>query len=61
MDEAERWLKENDPEYHRKEKLEHAYFSERLMRKKREKEIPVSNIYNGEVKGLMDMLPNRGV
>ena len=61
MDEAERWLKESDPEYYRKEKLEHAYFSERLMRKKREKEIPVSNIYNGEVKALMDMLPNRGV
>jgi len=40
MDEAEKWLKENDPEYHRKEKLEYAYLSNRVMRKKREKEIP---------------------
>jgi len=39
-DAAEKWLKENDPDYDKKEKLEYAYFSERLMRKKREKEIP---------------------
>ena len=37
---AEQWLKENDPAYSTKEKLEHPYFSERLMRKKREKELP---------------------
>ena len=40
VDMAEKWLKENDPEYTEKEKLEHPYFSDRLMRKKREKEIP---------------------
>ena len=39
-DMAEKWLKENDPDYNKKEKIEYAYFSERLMRKKREKEIP---------------------
>ena len=55
MDQAEKWLQENDPDYKRKEKLEYAYFSERLMRKKREREIPVSSVYNGEVKNLMDM------
>ena len=55
MDEAEQWLRENDPDHKKKEKLNHPYFSERLMRKKREKEIPVSNVYNGEVKSLMDM------
>ena len=59
MDEAGRWLKENDPEYCNKEKLEYAYFSEELMRKKCKKEIPVSCIYNGEVKRLMD-LPTTG-
>ena len=40
IDAAEKWLKENDPSYIKKEKLERPYFSERLMRKKREKEIP---------------------
>jgi len=40
-DKTEKWLKENDPCYKSKEKLEYAYFSNRLMRKKREKEIPV--------------------
>ena len=40
VDMAEKWLRENDPTYQQKEKLERPYFSERLMRKKREKEIP---------------------
>ena len=40
MDDAEKWLRENDPEYTNKEKLEYAYLSNRLMRKKQEKEIP---------------------
>ena len=39
-DAAEKWLQENDPDYKNKEKLDYAYFSERLTRKKREKEIP---------------------
>ena len=60
MDEAERWLRENDPEYKKKEKLEYAYFSEELMKKKRRREIPVSSVYNGEVQGLMDMPLNWG-
>ena len=42
MDAAEKWLMEHDPQYTEKHKLEYAYFSERLMRKKREKEIPFS-------------------
>ena len=40
-DRAEKWLRENDPDYDNKHNLEYAYFSERLMRKKAEKEIPV--------------------
>ncbi len=40
MDSAEQWLRENDPDYKNKEKLEYAYLSNRLMRKKLEKEIP---------------------
>ena len=43
MDEAEKWLKENDPQYAEKHKLEYAYFSDRLMRKKQEKEIPFNS------------------
>ena len=38
-DEAEMWLRENDPEYKNKEKLEYAYFSAELMKKKQRKEI----------------------
>jgi hypothetical protein len=40
VDEAEKWLRENDPEYRNKEKLEYAYFSAELMKKKRRKEMP---------------------
>ena len=39
-DEAEKWLRENDPKYKSKEKLEYAYFSVELMRKKQRREIP---------------------
>ena len=38
-DQAEKWLRENDPEYNKKEKLEYAYFSAELMRKKQRKEL----------------------
>ena len=38
-DEAEKWLRENDPDYKTKEKLEYAYFSAELMRKKQRREI----------------------
>ena len=40
-DKAEKWLRQNDPHYDVKHLLEYPYCSDRLMRKKAEKEIPI--------------------
>ena len=46
-DKAWQWLRENDPLFADRKSLEYSYLSEQRMRKKRkEKEIPVSSLHD---------------
>ena len=53
MDETEKWLIENDPEYGRRRKLEYSYHNNRRMEYLQKKEIPVSNVYDLGIKDVM--------
>ena len=44
MDEAEKWLRENDPDYGNKKKLDNPYHTKRQEFLRRQKEIPTSSI-----------------
>ena len=54
-DAAEQWLKENDPEYKNRKKLEHSYLSNYSMDHIQRKEIPVSNVYDDFTRRLYDI------
>ena len=46
MDEAEKWLKENDPLFEQRDKLEYKYHTHSAMDYIKRKEIPVSNVFS---------------
>ncbi len=44
-DDAEMWLRENDPDYENRGELAAPYLSARQMRRRRAREIPISSLY----------------
>ena len=55
MDSAEKWLRENDPLFAKRGKLEHPYLTDERLRKINRREIPVSSVYGDEVRQLLDL------
>jgi hypothetical protein len=55
QDAAWLWLKNNDPEFNKRNKLDRSYLSNRQLKKRKNKEIPISSLDNPLYVGWMDI------
>jgi hypothetical protein len=55
QDAAWYWLKYNDPEFDKRGNLDHPYLSNRQLKKRKDKETPISSIIDPVYRARMDI------